>query len=79
MAERLINTIRTEYQTLGDYSLECSFAMLMNLSLRTKGKEKLEEMHAVLIPLLKGVLLSSGGQVVIYTIGILFSVIGSRV
>ena len=50
-------------------------AMLMNLSLRTNGKQKMEQIHTVLIPLLKGILMSGSGQIIIYAIGILFSII----
>ena len=50
-------------------------AMLMNLSLRTNGKQKMEQIHTVMIPLLKGILMSGSGQIIIYAIGILFSII----
>ena len=43
--DKIINIIRAEYQTLSDYSLECSMAMLMNLSLRTAGKHKMEQIY----------------------------------
>lgn len=76
--ELVINIIRSEYQTIGDYSLECSMAMLMNLSLRTIGKQKMEEVHTVLVPLLKGILLSGNGQIIIYAIGILFSITNNQ-
>ena len=79
MVEKIVSIIKTEYQTISDYSLECLMAMLMNLSLRTKGKEKMERIHQVLIPLLKGILKASSGQIVIYANGILFSIISNSV
>jgi len=79
LIEKMVNLVRQEYQSISDYSLECSMAMLMNLSLRTKGKEKMEKIHAILIPLLKGILMSNSGQIVIYANGILFSIISSEV
>ena len=77
--ERIVNIIRAEYQTLTDYSLEWSMAMLMNLSLRTTGKQRMQEIYQIIIPLLKGILLSSSGQIIIYWIGILFSIISNKV
>jgi len=38
----IIETIRNELDTLTDYSLEYATALLMNLSLRSEGKNKCE-------------------------------------
>ncbi|CAI2373854.1 unnamed protein product [Moneuplotes crassus] len=75
MIEKIVSIIRTEYQTISDYSLECLMATLMNLSLRTKGKERMEKIHKILVPLLKGILSMSSGQITIYANGVLFSLI----
>jgi LisH domain-containing protein ARMC9 len=75
---KLVNLIRLEYQTISDYSLECSMAMLMNLSLRSKGKDKMEKIHTILVPFLKGILMSNSGQIIIYATGILFSIVSNK-
>jgi hypothetical protein len=36
----IVQTLQTELNTIGDYSLEYSTALLMNLSLRREGKTK---------------------------------------
>jgi len=39
----IINTLKHERNTLSQFSFEYMTALLMNLSLRSKGKEKCEE------------------------------------
>jgi hypothetical protein len=39
----IINTLKHERQTLSQFSFEYMTALLMNLTLRSKGKEKCEE------------------------------------
>ena len=39
----IVNVLKTEKETLSDYSYEYATALFMNLSLRTQGKKKCEE------------------------------------
>ena len=39
----IVNTLKKETETIGEYSLEYTTALLMNLSLRVAGKTKCEE------------------------------------
>ena len=48
MVRWIVETIRDELETLSDYSLEYATALLMNLSLRTEGKNKCEEIPELL-------------------------------
>jgi hypothetical protein len=48
MIRWIIETIKEELDTLSDYSLEYATALLMNLSLRTEGKNKCEEIDDIL-------------------------------
>jgi len=59
----LINSISKESQHLSDYSLEYSTALLMNLSLRTKGKDLCEQMGQQIINLLIKMIDHSNEQV----------------
>ena len=48
--------IRKQYQEIADYSLECCMASLMNLSIRSAGKDALEALNIEAMSLLKGLL-----------------------
>jgi len=67
----LVYTINLELYSMSDYSLEYSTALLMNLSLRTLGKSKCEEIKADLLELLINMMDHSNDSVRTYVNGIL--------
>lgn len=67
----LITSISFESTHLSDYSLEYSTALLMNLSLRTKGKDLCEQRGPQIINLLIKMIDHSNEQVRTYINGIL--------
>lgn len=46
--------MRKSYKDISDYTLECVLATLMNLSMRTKGKDQIEGEAKLVVALLKG-------------------------
>lgn len=74
----LVYTINLELYSMSDYSLEYTTALLMNLSLRTKGKDKCEENIENILDLLFKMLDHKNEQVRTYINGILYSVLSRK-
>ncbi len=70
----IIETIRNELDTLTDYSLEYATALLMNLSLRSEGKNKCEQIPDIL-PVLNEIIENENLQVRTHVNGTLYSVL----
>ena len=55
--------LSTKKEELSEYSLEYGTALLMNLSLRTMGKQKCEEIKTSILELLKTLIVHPNEQV----------------
>ena len=64
--------VRKEYQYITDYTLECCMAALMNISMRTAGKDVFEALGLELMGLLKGLLTCDNIGVRSFINGIVF-------
>ena len=71
----IVRLLRHETNIIGDYTLEYSTALLMNLSLRTLGKDKLETNSTEIISLLVKFLDHENPQVLTYINGTLYSIL----
>ena len=67
--------LQEESDTLSDYSLEYTTAMLMNLTLRSKGKVKCEEIDLNIIKILSELMQNDNLQVRSYINGTLYSIL----
>lgn len=70
-----VNMLKIESGTLPDYTLEYSTALLMNLSLRTQGKRKCEELDADILKVLNELLEHENLQVRTYVNGTLYCIL----
>lgn len=66
-------TMLAQHKNFGDYSLEYFTALLLNLSLRTIGKNKFEEIKYTVLNLLRDFLVHENSDVRIYVTGTLYS------
>lgn len=66
-------TMLGQHKKFGDYSLEYFTALLLNLSLRTIGKNKFEEIKYTVLNLLRDFLVHENSDVRIYVTGTLYS------
>ena len=73
--EWTINKLRIEGGILSSYSLEYAFALLMNLSLRTQGKKKFEELHSDTLKVLNEFLEHENSEVRTYVNGTLYCIL----
>ena len=70
-----VNMLKIEGATLPDYTLEYSTALLMNLSLRSQGKRKCEELDADILKVLNELLEHENLQVRTYVNGTLYCIL----
>lgn len=70
-----VNMLKIEGGTLPDYTLEYSTALLMNLSLRSQGKRKCEELDADILKVLNELLEHDNLQVRTYVNGTLYCIL----
>jgi LisH domain-containing protein ARMC9 len=70
-----VNMLKIEGNTLGDYTLEYATALLMNLSLRTQGKRKCEELDTDILKVLNELLEHENLQVRTYVNGTLYCIL----
>lgn len=75
MLDWLMKVLKHELDAIGDYTLEYAAALLMNLSLRKAGKNKLEEHAADVMTMLNKFLNHSNTQVKTYINGTLYSIL----
>lgn len=73
-----VNMLKIENGTLGDYTLEYATALLMNLSLRSQGKKKCEELDADILKVLNELLEHDNLQVRTYVNGTLYCILERR-
>lgn len=73
-----VNMLKIEGATLPDYTLEYSTALLMNLSLRSQGKRKCEELDADILKVLNELLEHENLQVRTYVNGTLYCILERR-
>jgi len=73
-----VNMLKVEGNTLGDYTLEYSTALLMNLSLRSHGKRKCEELDSDILKVLNELLEHDNLQVRTYVNGTLYCILERR-
>lgn len=74
-----VNTLTTERDILSEYSYEYGTALLMNLSLRTLGKIKCEDIKASILELLYNLLEHDNSQVRTFVNGTLYSLLSRPV
>mmetsp|Transcript_15710 Transcript_15710/g.15494 ORF Transcript_15710/g.15494 Transcript_15710/m.15494 type:complete len:462 (+) Transcript_15710:434-1819(+) len=70
-----VDKLKVEGQILNSYSLEYAFALLMNLSLRTQGKRKFEELHSDALNVLNEFLEHENSEVRTYVNGTLYCIL----
>jgi len=75
MLDWLGKLLKTDVDTISYYTLEYATALLMNLSLRTAGKAKIENSAIDLIRVLNGLLEHENTQVRTYVNGTLYSIL----
>lgn len=73
MIEWIVNIIRAELHSLSEYSLEYATALLMNLTLRTVGKNACENPNLQVLHLLNDLLEHENFQIRTYVNGTLYS------
>lgn len=73
-----VNLLKNELNSLTEYSLEYVTALLMNLSLRTAGKKKFEELDIEILKVLNELLEHENNQVRTYVNGTLYSILESK-
>ena len=73
MIKWIVNVVRNEVGTLSEYSLEYATALLMNLTLRTVGKNACEEPGLGVLSLLNDLLEHENFQIRTYVNGTLYS------
>lgn len=74
MVRWIATVLRNEGQSLCDYSIEYATALLMNLSLRSSGKDKCEEADIQLLNVLNDLLEHDNLQVRTFINGTLYSI-----
>lgn len=74
MIRWISTTLREEGDRLSDYSIEYATALLMNLSLRSSGKDKCEEPDIDLLKVLNSLVEHENLQVRTYVNGTLYSI-----
>ena len=74
MIKYIVYILKNELNTLSDYTLEYSTALLMNLSLRKNGKDKCEDPKLELLHVLNELLEHENDQVRTYVNGTLYSI-----
>ena len=74
MIKYIVYILKNELNTLSDYTLEYSTALLMNLSLRKNGKDKWEDPKLELLHVLNELLEHENDQVRTYVNGTLYSI-----
>ncbi|CAG9316744.1 ARMC9_2 [Blepharisma stoltei] len=75
MLDWLMKILKYDLDNIGDYTLEYAAALLMNLSLRKAGKNKLEEHASDVMTMLNKFLNHSNTQVKTYINGTLYSIL----
>eukprot|EP00357_Protocruzia_adherens_P001238 CAMPEP_0115041492 /NCGR_PEP_ID=MMETSP0216-20121206/45553_1 /TAXON_ID=223996 /ORGANISM="Protocruzia adherens, Strain Boccale" /LENGTH=918 /DNA_ID=CAMNT_0002423127 /DNA_START=224 /DNA_END=2980 /DNA_ORIENTATION=- len=75
MIKWILETLKREVETLSDYSIEYATALLMNLSLRTAGKDKCQDPSLEVITVLIDLAEHENLQVRTYINGTLYSVL----
>ena len=70
-----VDKLKIEGGILNSYSLEYAFALLMNLSLRTQGKKKFEELHSDALKVLNEFLEHENSEVRTYVNGTLYCIL----
>lgn len=70
----IVFILQNEYEYLSEYTLEYSTALLMNLSLRSSGKDKCENPELDLLKVLNDLLENENLQVWTYVNGTLYSI-----
>lgn len=75
MLDWLAKLLKSDADTISYYTLEYATALLMNLSLRTAGKAKIEDSSVDLIRVLNGLLEHENTQVRTYVNGTLYSIL----
>lgn len=78
MIEWIVKVIWTELKTLSEYSLEYASALLMNLTLRTIGKNACENPELKVPHLLYSLIEHNNDQIRTYVNGTLFSLFSRR-
>jgi len=74
MIKYVVYILKNDLQSLSDYTLEYSTALLMNLSLRKSGKDKCEDPNLELLHVLNELLEHENDQVRTYVNGTLYSI-----
>lgn len=74
----VVNLLKTEGNVLSDNNLEYATALLMNLTLRSQGKKKCEELDTDILKVLNEHLEHENNQVRTYVNGTLYSVLESK-
>ena len=74
MVRWIANTLRAEGEALSEYTMEYATALLMNLSLRSSGKDKCEELGGEVLQVLIDLLENENPQVRTYVNGTLYSI-----
>ena len=70
----IATVLKNEGQDLSDYSIEYATALLMNLSLRSNGKDKCEDPSITLLQVLNSLVEHENLQVRTYVNGTLYSI-----
>ncbi len=74
MIKWISQVLKNEGDTLSDYSIEYATALLMNLSLRSSGKDKCEQQEIELLKVLNNLVEHENLQVRTYVNGTLYSI-----
>ena len=79
MIKWIINTLKNEKDTLGEYSYEYATALFMNLSLRNMGKKKCEDPQLEVLKVFNDLLEHENMQVRTFVNGTLYSLLSRPV
>lgn len=74
----VVNLLKNESNVLSDDNLEYAHAMLMNMTLRSQGKKKCEEISSEILQVLNDNLENENVQVRTYVNGTLYSILDSK-
>lgn len=74
MIKYVVYILKSEIETLSDYTLEYCTALLMNLTLRNRGKDKCEDPSLELLHVLNELLENENDQIRTYVNGTLYSI-----